>query len=115
MKTHEVLEETGMIHEGEHDPYYRKMVDGTLTKFRKSDDFCEGTETFCYVTGRKWFPWKQKVYVSRDQHQSVRATHWRKGLLRKYIKIFLCDECVKPCESLGVEVYKIEQMVGEIT
>jgi hypothetical protein len=59
MKAHEVLKETGMIHEGPHDPYYRKKVDGTLTKFRKRDDFNEGPEQFLHVTGRQWLPWKE--------------------------------------------------------
>ena len=112
MKAHEVLQETGMIHEGPHDPYYRKRVDGTLTKFRKSDDFDEGPEQFLHVSGRQWFPWRQKAYVACDEHQSVRATHWRQGLIRRGIKIFLCDECVKPCKALLVNVYKIEQETG---
>ena len=115
MKAHEVLKETGMIHEGPHDPYYRKMDNNILTKFRKSDDFCEGQEKFLHVSGRKWFPWKEKAHVVCDEHQSVKATHWRKGLINKDVKIFLCDECVNPCISLDIEVYKIEQTAGGIS
>ena len=64
MKAHEVLKESGMIHEGLHDPYYRKMNGGILKKFRKSDDFCEGLEKFLHVTGRQWLPWKPVAHVT---------------------------------------------------